>query len=150
MEKNLYKVYKIQNGTVIDHVPSSLALKVIEILGHDNEGMIAIGMNLDSKKLGKKDLIKYENKFLEKEDTDKLALIVPGASINIIKDAKVVEKRTINLPKDVKGVLVCKNPNCVSNVEKVVSRFILNNEEKCSYVCHYCEKEFNITPDMVK
>ncbi len=150
MERSLYKVYKIQNGTVIDHIPSSLALKVIEILGHDNDGMIAIGMNLDSSKLGKKDLIKYENKFLEKDDTDKLALIAPGASINIIKDAKVVEKRTINLPKDVKDVLHCKNPNCITNLQSVNTRFEVINENNKKYRCYYCEKEFKITPDMVK
>jgi aspartate carbamoyltransferase regulatory subunit len=145
-----FKVFKIKNGTVIDHIPASYAMKVIELLGHKNEGLIAIGMNLDSKKMGKKDLIKYENKFLEKKETDKLALIAPGATINIIKDGKVIEKRKINLPDNLINIVKCPNPNCISTIENIETKFIKIDEKERSFKCFYCERVFSISTDMIK
>ncbi|MCX8058819.1 MAG: aspartate carbamoyltransferase regulatory subunit [Spirochaetes bacterium] len=145
-----FKVFKIKNGTVIDHIPAAQALKVIEIIGHKTDGLIAIGMNLDSNKMGKKDLIKYENKFLEKKETDKLALIAPGATINIIKDSKVIEKRKINLPEVLENIIRCPNPNCISTVENLETRFILENEKEKNFKCFYCERVFNVSADMIK
>lgn len=145
-----YKVYKIENGTVIDHIPHSKALKVIDILGYTEEGLIAIGINLSSKKMGKKDLIKYENKELKKEETDKLALIAPEATINIIKNGKVIEKRKITIPEKLSGIVKCQNPNCISNIENIDSKLILVDKKKMLYRCHYCEREFAVTSDMIK
>jgi len=150
MENRAFKVFKIDNGTVIDHIPATMAIKVIQILGHEQEGLIAIGMNLESSKLGKKDLIKYENKFLEKSDTDKLALIAPGATINIIENSRVTEKRLINLPDELDDVIECSNPNCITTVEKIKTKFILTDRETHKYRCHYCERVFQISPEMIK
>ena len=145
-----YKVYKIENGTVIDHIPHSKALKVIDILGYKDEGLIAIGINLSSEKMGKKDLIKYENKVLKKEETDKLALIAPEATINIIKDSKVIEKRKITIPEELIDIVKCQNPNCITNIENLSSKLILIDEKNRIYRCYYCEREFKVTPDMIK
>ncbi len=147
--KEIYKVYRIQNGTVIDHLPCGTALKVLKIIGINSNDFIAIGMNLESQKLGKKDLIKYENKILEKDETDKLALLAPGASINIIKDSKVVEKRKISIPKELKNLIKCKNPNCICNIEEMETEFYLVDEYKKQYRCKYCEREYLITDDFI-
>lgn len=145
-----YKVYKIENGTVIDHIPHTKALKVIDILGYTEEGLIAIGINLSSKKMGKKDLIKYENKELKKEETNKLALIAPEATINIIKNGNVVEKRKITIPSKLNGIVKCQNPNCITNIENIDSKLILIDKKKMLYRCHYCEREFIVTSEMIK
>ena len=147
--KEIYKVYRIENGTVIDHLPAGTALKVIEIIGKNSDDFIAIGMNLDSRKIGKKDLIKYENKFLARDETDKLALLALGASINIVKDGMVVEKRKISIPAILKNIIACKNPNCICNLEKVETEFYLTNEEKKQYRCKYCEREYEISDDFL-
>ena len=90
-----YKVFKIENGTVIDHIKSPLALKIIEILHLQNNGIISIGMNFDSDKTAKKDIIKVENVYLSKTETDLIALFSPTATINIIKNGEVIEKRLL-------------------------------------------------------
>ncbi|MFN3410934.1 MAG: aspartate carbamoyltransferase regulatory subunit [Exilispira sp.] len=147
--KDIYKVYRIENGTVIDHLPSGTALNVLKIIGVSSKDFVAIGMNLESSKLGKKDLIKYENKFLVKDETDKLALLAPGATINIIKDSKVVEKRKISIPAFLKNIIKCKNPNCICNKEKMETEFYLVDEIKKQYRCKYCEREYLITDDFI-
>jgi len=147
--KEVYKVYRIQNGTVIDHLPCGTALKVLKTIGTNSNDFIAIGMNLDSKKLGKKDLIKYENKILAKDETDKLALLAPGASINIVKNSSVVEKRKISIPKELKNLIKCKNPNCICNKEEMNTEFYLVDENKKQYRCKYCEREYLITDDFI-
>ncbi len=147
--KEIYKVYRIENGTVIDHLPGGSALKVLKIIGTNSNDFIAIGMNLDSSKLGKKDLIKYENKVLAKAETDKLALLAPGATINIVKDSKVVEKRKISIPAVLKNLIKCKNPNCICNKEEMETEFYLVDESKKQYRCKYCEREYLITDDFI-
>ena len=105
-----YRVFAIEEGTVIDHIPSPLALKVLQILGLPNEGIMSIGLNFPSKKLGQKDLIKIENMYLKEEETNKIALIAPTATINIIKNHKLIEKRKITLPDIVIDIMRCPNP----------------------------------------
>jgi len=151
-----YKVYRIDNGTAIDHIPSPLAMKVIEILGIAREGIVTVGMNFPSKRLGKKDVVKIENHILEKRETDLVALVAPTATINIIENSRVKEKRPINLPQDIQGLLKCPNPNCVTNDQPgVESRFHLvgrDGEGQTAGVrlrCHFCERVFLNKPDMI-
>jgi aspartate carbamoyltransferase regulatory subunit len=140
-ETRTHKVYAIERGTVIDHIPSPLAMKVVEILGVQQEGILTVGINFKSEKLGRKDIVKVENLKLTANVTDRLALVAPTATINIIEDGKVVEKRPIHIPHEFKGMLRCPNPNCVTNVEGVTSRFVREGEEsKPSVRCHYCER----------
>ncbi len=145
-----YKVYAINNGTVIDHIPTPLALRVVGILGLGNEGILTIGMGFSSGRLpGGKDIVKIENRELSRGETDMLALIAPEATINIIKGGSVVEKRRISLPGEVSGVIRCPNPNCASNVLGVSPKFSLSSSSGPVYRCHYCERTTRIEPDLL-
>jgi aspartate carbamoyltransferase regulatory subunit len=136
----IYKVYAINDGTVIDHIPATRALKVIDILGLENEGILTIGIGFSSKKLGKKDIIKIENKYLKKEETDKISLIAQGATINIIKDGKLTEKRKIERPEEYINIVKCLNPNCITQHTSVETRFKVTKTSPLTLRCHYCER----------
>ena len=149
-ETRTHKVYAIERGTVIDHIPSPLAMKVVEILGVHQEGILTVGINFKSEKLGRKDIVKVENLKLTANVTDRLALVAPTATINIIEDGKVVEKRPIHVPREFKGLLRCPNPNCVTNVEGAASHFVREGEESKPQVrCHYCERLFREPSELV-
>ncbi|HOJ64117.1 MAG TPA: aspartate carbamoyltransferase regulatory subunit [Spirochaetota bacterium] len=152
-EERSYKVFKIENGTVIDHITSPMALKIIEVLGIKEQGIISMGMNFSSSKTGKKDLIKIENVYLSKSQTDIIALFSPNATINIIKDGKVVEKRKIEIPEIIHAILKCPNPTCVTNnYRDCESKFVVERHNGKSTIvrCFYCERETIVTPDMIK
>jgi aspartate carbamoyltransferase regulatory subunit len=134
------KVYAIKDGTVIDHIPATKALKVIDILGLENEGILTIGIGFSSEKLGKKDIIKIENKYLKKEETDKISLIAPGATINIIKDGKLIEKRKIERPEEYINIVKCLNPNCITQHTNIKTRFKAAKTSPLTLRCHYCER----------
>lgn len=144
-----YKVYAINNGTVIDHIPTPLALKVVRVLGLHNEGILSIGIGFNSKKLPSKDIVKIENRELSTDETDMIALIAPDATINIIKNGQVKEKRRISLPESVKGIFLCPNPNCATNKLGAKSEFYLENVETVTYRCRYCERATIVEPDSV-
>ncbi len=137
------KVSAIVNGTVIDHISANSLFKVIKILDLKNiKTQITFGTNLDSKKLGKKAIIKISEYFFKDEDINKIALVSPEARLNIIKNYLVVEKRNIEIPKKVKGIVKCVNPKCITNHQNVLQKFdiIVSKERKISLKCHYCEK----------
>jgi aspartate carbamoyltransferase regulatory subunit len=145
-----HKVYAIDRGTVIDHIPTPMAMKVVEILGVQQEGILTVGINFKSEKLGRKDIVKVENLKLTAAVTDRLALVAPTATINIIEDSTVVEKRPIHVPREFKGLLRCPNPNCITNVEGVTSHFVREGEEARPMVrCHYCERLYREPSDLV-
>ena len=142
VEKSL-RVQKIVNGTVIDHISSGMALKVMKILGISGEegDIVSILMNVPSghNHGNKKDIVKVENKELNIEDIDRIALISPKASINYIKDFEVIKKEVVKLPNVFKGILACRNPNCISNSrEPIKSHFTLESQEPILIKCHYC------------
>jgi len=150
MEDNRqYKVFKIENGTVIDHIRSPRGLAVFRLLSKNNNSLISIGLNFDSKSVGKKDLIKFEGKAISKKETDKIALIAPEATINIIKNYQVIEKRQIDVPEEIRGILKCLNPNCITNIEKVENRFTVVEKKPVKVMCHYCERTAEVKPDMI-
>jgi len=136
------RVRRIREGTVIDHIPPGKALKVLSILGiSGGEGtVVAVLMNVESRKLGKKDMVKLEGRFLTRDEVDEIALVAPTATINIVRDYEVAEKFSLTLPKVLEGIVRCPNPSCVSNVhgEPVVSRLELVDPERGLYRCHYC------------
>ena len=145
------KVYALERGTVIDHIPSPLALKVVEILGVQHEGIITIGINFPSSKLGRKDVVKVENLILTPAVTDRVALVAPTATINIIEEAKVIEKRKILIPNEFRGMLRCPNPNCVTNMEGVTTHFVREGEgSKLTVRCTYCERVYEQPGDLVE
>ena len=145
-----YKVYSINDGTVIDHIPTPLALKVAGILGIGNKGIFTIGVGFHSGRLPTgKDIIKIENRILSRDETDMIALIAPDATINIIRNGAVVEKRRISLPETIAGILKCPNPNCATNKLKAQKKFKLENPKQVTYRCHYCERVTAVDADLL-
>lgn len=140
-EEKQLKVSAIKNGTVIDHVPAKNLFKVISILGLDHiDNQITFGTNLESKKLGSKAIIKITDKYFEGDEINKIALVAPEAKLNIIKDYKVVEKQVVEVPDSIVGIAQCVNPKCITNVEKVKTKFSVSSKKDVSLRCHYCEK----------
>ncbi|MBN2422129.1 aspartate carbamoyltransferase regulatory subunit [Candidatus Woesearchaeota archaeon] len=138
-----YRVYAIENGTVIDHVHAGKALKVVEILKLDEYNQIVtVGMNLESKKMVRKDIVKIENKTLNKEELNKIALIAPRATINIIKNQKVTDKFRVEIPDFMENFIKCPNPKCITRNEQVVSKFYKIKDKPLAVKCHYCERVF--------
>jgi len=142
------KVRRIKNGTVIDHIPSGKSLIVLKILGISGgeDNIIALVMNVESRKLGKKDIVKIENRELTEDEVNLIALIAPTATINIIKDFKVVKKYNVTLPKTFKGILKCPNPTCITNsgeyVEPIFDVISTNPPKlKCTYCWTYIPYE---------
>ena len=127
----------IKNGTVIDHITSGEALNVLKIIGitGTTTESVSVATNVSSGKIGRKDIVKIENRELRKEEMDRIALIAPRVSINIIRDYKVFEKRGVERPEFLLGVVRCPNPGCITNAhEPVSSRFeVLPNGLHCMY-----------------
>jgi aspartate carbamoyltransferase regulatory subunit len=137
------KIPLIKNGTVIDHISAGNALKVLSILQvpQQLESVVSVGMNVKGK-MGKKDIVKIENRELDRLEVDKIALIAPKATINIIRDYKVVEKHQVKLPDVLIGIATCSNPTCISNyMEPVESKFNVIDKETPRIKCFYCERE---------
>ena len=132
-------VSALENGTVLDHIPAENVYKALDLLGlKDIESQITIGINLASKIHGKKGIIKIADKFFEDEELNKLALIAPNATVNIIRDFKVVEKKKLETPKEVIGIARCKNPKCVTNHQPIKTRFAtVQKNDTISLKCHY-------------
>jgi len=135
-------VRRISNGTVIDHIPAGRALKVLRILGITGEEgyMVSMVMNVYSKKLGKKDIVKVEGRELSSEEVNKIALVAPSATINIVRDYEVIEKRKVELPERIEGIVRCVNPKCVTNAprEAVRPSFRVISRKPLKLVCEYC------------
>ena len=140
-------VRRIKDGTVIDHIESGkalLVLRTLDITGKEGN-VITVALNVPSSKHNKKDIIKVENRFLEKNETNKLALIAPHATINIIKDYKLVEKRKIQLPDSITGVFKCTNLKCVTNSDEYIKPVInIIDKEKVILRCRYCFRTLTI------
>jgi len=140
-EPKQLSVSAIENGTVIDHIPSKTLFKVIQILGLDHiDNQITFGTNLESKKLGKKAIIKISNKFFEDEDINRIALVAPEAKLNIIRDYEVVEKKVVEVPDVITGIAKCVNPKCITNHENIKTRFRVISKKNVALKCAYCEK----------
>ncbi|WP_456472068.1 aspartate carbamoyltransferase regulatory subunit [Methanocaldococcus sp.] len=137
------KVKKIKNGTVIDHIDAGKAMMVYKILNIPDDVSITLAINVPSKKKGRKDILKIENLEIKKEDLDKISLISPDVTINIIKDGEVVKKLKPQIPDKIEGILKCTNPNCITNVEKVKGEFIVESKNPLKIRCYYCEKFLN-------
>ncbi|HMK94239.1 MAG TPA: aspartate carbamoyltransferase regulatory subunit [Candidatus Limnocylindrales bacterium] len=135
------RVSKIKDGTVIDHIRGGYALDVIKILGITGKEnrVITIAINVPSKRFRVKDIVKIEGRAINKQEVNRIALVAPHASINIVRNYKVVEKVEVKLPETIEGIVKCVNPCCISNSdEPVVSKFYVKNEEPITLKCHYC------------
>lgn len=140
--KQELQVAALENGTVIDHIPSEKLFTVVSMLGLENmDSNITIGFNLKSKKLGKKGIIKISDKFFSDEEINRIAVVAPNVKLNIIRDFEVVEKKEVELPDDLIGIVKCANPKCITNNEPMPTRFHVIDKSQCIIRCHYCEKE---------
>lgn len=151
MNKTL-SVSAIQNGTVIDHVAPGQALRIIHMLHLlEKKLRITVGLNLNSKRLKLKDLIKIENYSLTNKEANEVTIFAPAATINIIKNFEVVEKFVTSLPDRVSNVFVCPNPTCITHVEQIESAFQISELSKQVQLrCYYCEKIFDRNQVAVK
>jgi aspartate carbamoyltransferase regulatory subunit len=134
-------VKKIRDGTVIDHIAPGHALDVLRILNiNGKEGIVvSIAMNVSSKRFGKKDIVKIEERQLAPQELDKIALIAPNATINIVKDYSVTKKEKVHLPDTITGIVRCANPACISNSkEPVVSNFRVESSGPLIMRCRFC------------
>jgi len=135
------KVSAIKDGTVIDHIPATSLFNVISILGLDKiKNQITFGTNLDSGKLGHKAIIKVTDRFFEDDEINKIALIAPNAKLNIIRDYEVVEKKVVETPDEIMGIVKCFNPMCITNNEEMTTCFKVVSKEPLALKCRYCEK----------
>lgn len=144
-EKEL-RVRPIKHGTVIDHITAGNALNVLKILGISGttSAVVSVAMNVPSRAMGSKDIVKIEDRELKEEEVDRISLIAPNASINIIRDFEVVEKYKVSLPEHIEGVMKCDNPNCISNTsEPVISKFIVN-KKPVELRCIYCDHVISV------
>jgi aspartate carbamoyltransferase regulatory subunit len=135
------RVSKIHNGTVIDHINGGYALDVVKILGiTGREGRVmTIAVNVPSKRFRVKDVVKVEGRALNAREVNRIALVAPHATINIIRDYCVVEKLEVKLPRVIEGLVKCVNPACISNSdEPAVAKFYVEDEEPLLLKCHYC------------
>ena len=134
-------VSAIDNGTVIDHIPTDSLYQVIRILGlerHNDE--VLMGNYLASGKLGRKGIVKIRNKHFSVDEVNKIALVAPFASIIDIEDYKVVRKYQAEIPDHIDNCVRCANPKCITNAEAVPTRFDVVDKENLKLRCHYCEK----------
>ena len=141
MKEIKLSVSAIENGTVIDHIPAQNLFKVISILGLEcSDNLITFGTNMESKRLGKKAIIKIADKFFEREEINRIAVVAPHAKLNVIKNYKVVEKQVVEVPGSIEGIVRCVNPKCITNFEDIKSRFNVVDKQNVALKCHYCEK----------
>lgn len=145
MDKNQMLVAAIENGTVIDHIPAEKTYQVVSLLRLENlTTQVTIGYNYVSKKLGRKGIIKVEDKFFTDEEISRLSVVAPNIVLNIIRDFEVVEKKTAATPDELTGIVKCNNPKCITNNEPMLTLFHVTDKKKGTLKCHYCEKEQDI------
>ncbi len=137
-------VRKIENGSVIDHITGGKGLQVARILDLNNEDKAVVLINVDSKKLGNKDIVKIENKFLDDNEVNKIALISPNATLNIIRNRNIIEKKSVALPDKIEKIVKCPNKNCITNTnEPIETKFFVEKKEPIWLRCFYCERLFS-------
>ena len=135
-------VAAIKNGTVIDHIPAEKTYAVATLLGLQKlQTPVTIGYNYPSKKLGKKGIIKIEDKFFTDEEISRLSVVAPNVVLNVIRDYEVVEKKKVVTPDTLKGIVRCNNPKCITNNEPMNTIFHVIDKNSGIIKCHYCDKE---------
>lgn len=142
MSKKERLVAAIENGTVIDHIPAEKAYAVANLLGLQTlENPVTIGYNYPSKKLGRKGIIKIENKFFTNEEISRLSVVAPNVVLNVIRGYEVVEKKKVETPDTLEGIVRCNNPKCITNNEPMDTVFSVIDKANGIIKCHYCDKE---------
>ena len=140
----MLKVDEIQNGVVIDHITAGTGLALYHLMELEklSDATVALLQNVRSQKSGKKDIIKIEGG-LDEIDLDVLGFVDHNITVNIIRDSKIIEKKTLSLPQRITNVLHCKNPRCITSIEQGLPHiFFLSDEESQTYRCLYCEEKY--------
>ena len=146
MNKNERLVAAIENGTVIDHIPTEKTYAVANILDlRSLDTEVTIGYNYLSKKIGRKGIIKIEDKFFTDEEISRLSVVAPNVVLNIIRNYEVVEKKTVETPDVLTGIVKCNNPKCITNNEPMATVFNVTDKQRGIIRCHYCDKEQDIS-----
>lgn len=136
------QVAAIKNGTVIDHIPAEKTYQVVNLLQLETlETPVTIGYNYPSNKIGRKGIIKVSDKFFTDEEISRLSVVAQNVVLNIIHDYEVVEKKTVKTPDELRGIVKCNDPKCITNNEPMSTVFHVVNKEKGILKCHYCDKE---------
>lgn len=145
MEEKL-KIDKISKGTVIDHIDAGYALTILGLTGLDeSKNLITIGVNVSSKKYQTKDIIKIENVFLNETQMQQISILSPNASISLIENYKVIEKKKVKIPKIIKKLILCVNQTCISNSDEPInSEFLVLEEKPLKIQCVYCERIYKL------
>ena len=139
------QVAAIKNGTVIDHIPAEKTYQVVNLLQLETlDTPVTIGYNYPSNKIGRKGIIKVSDKFFTDEEISRLSVVAQNVVLNIIHDYEVVEKKTVKTPDELRGIVKCNNPKCITNNEPMNTVFHVVNKEKGILKCHYCDKELFI------
>ena len=139
--KKELKISAIDEGTVIDHIPTDATFKVVEILDLENhKGIVSIATNLQSKRIGRKGIVKVGGKSLTQQEVNKIAIVAPEATVNIIKNYEVKEKIKVKTPEVIDNVVKCSNPVCITNNEQVATKFYVIKKDPLKIKCHYCER----------
>lgn len=133
------KVSRLQSGTVIDHLSAGSALKLLDLLSPSADETILAAFNVESKKMGKKDILKIEGRSLTPSEFDKVAIISPGATVNLIRNGEIIEKGIVEFPNYVVGILICANNLCITNHEDIKTKFTW---EAPFFRCRYCERAY--------
>ncbi len=150
MNKQLL-VSALENGTVIDHIPCERTNDVVTLLKLNNvSSTVMIGINLESKKMGHKTIIKVANKFFSDDELNKLSVIAPDVTLCIIRDYEVVEKKQVRMPEELQDIIRCANPKCITNNEPMHTVFNVIDKHNGVIKCHYCEKEQQIKDAKLK
>ncbi len=138
-------VAAIKDGTVIDHITAGHGLSIIRLLGLTaDDKLVTVGLNLPSRDMGHKDLIKVEDHAINQDEANRIAIFAPKATINIIKQYTVVKKYPVTLPEKIEGVIICPNTMCITNHERMsTSFFVRTYKHAIRLLCTYCEKTFH-------
>jgi aspartate carbamoyltransferase regulatory subunit len=135
-------VAALENGTVIDHIPTDKLFSVVSMLGLEHmKNKITIGFNFDSQKIGKKGIIKIADKFFTEDEVNRISVVAPHVVMSIIRNYEVVEKHNVEMPSELRGIVKCANPKCITNNEPMQTIFEVVDKDNCVIRCHYCEKE---------
>ena len=145
MKRQELQVAALENGTVIDHIPSSKIFEVISLLHLENvSSSVTIGINLKSKKMGQKSILKIADRFFTDEELNQLSVVTPNVSLAIIRDFEVVEKKQVKMPDELIGIIKCDNHKCITNNEPMKTHFHVLDKEKGILQCRYCNREVTL------
>lgn len=146
MKKEEQMVAAIKNGTVIDHIPSAKLFEVVNLLHLQDvrDSSIVVGYNLKSRKFGRKSLIKVFDMYFTDAELNQLSVVAPNVTLCIIRDYEVVEKKNVTLPDELRGIVRCANPKCITNNEPMQTVFHVSDREHGTIRCQYCNKELSV------